>query len=348
MDTPTTDRPGPIDRAELLDALDRRVKRRDDRRDFFKLAGGFAAGAAGTLALTACGGGGSGGAGTSMSSASAQGSSSAPTDPDILNFALNLEYLEANFYHYAVFGTSIPASLMSGAGTQGEVLGGEQVAFTDPVVAAYAKEIATDEIAHVTFLRSQLGTSAVAMPQIDVSATPTSAFSMAAQAAGLVPAGTAFSPYTANGALPADISFLLGAYIFEDVGVTAYKGAAPLISNATYLGAAAGILATEAYHAGLIRSTLYSKGVANPSYNTVGATAAISKARASLDGTNGDDQGIGGADATISNIVDADSNAIAYSRTTAQVLNIVFLNPAAVTMGGFFPNGVNGNITMSG
>jgi hypothetical protein len=344
MDMPTVDNPGPIDRAELLDALDRRVKRRDDRRDFFKLAGGFAAGAAGTLALTACGGG----HGSSTSTASAQGTSSAPTDPDILNFALNLEYLEANFYHYAVYGTAIPSSLMSGTGTQGQVLGGQQVTFTDPVVAAYAKEIATDEIAHVTFLRSQLGTSAVAMPQIDVSATPTSAFSMAAQAAGLVPAGTAFSPYAANGSLPADISFLLGAYIFEDVGVTAYKGATPLISNATYLGAAAGILATEAYHAGLIRSTLYSKGVANPSYNTVGATAAISKARASLDGTNSDDQGIGGADATISNIVDADSNAIAYSRTTAQVLNIVFLNPAAVTMGGFFPNGVNGNITMSG
>jgi hypothetical protein len=107
-------------------------------------------------------------------------------------------------------------------------------------------------------------------------------------------------------------------------------------------------LATEAYHAGLIRTLLYAKGVANPSYNTAGATAAISKARASLDGTNSDDQGIGGADATISNIVDADSNAIAYTRTTAQVLNIVYLNPAAVTMGGFFPNGVNGNITMSG
>ena len=346
MDTPTTDKPGQTDRAELIDALDRRVKRRDDRRDFFKLAGGFAAGAAGTLALTACGGGGGGG-GTSTTSASAQGTSSAPTDPDILNFALNLEYLEANFYYYAVYGTSIPGNLMSGTGTQGQVLGGQQVTFTDPVVAAYAKEIATDEIAHVTFLRSQLGTSAVAMPQIDVSATPTSAFSTAAQAAGLVPAGTTFNPYAANGALSADISFLLGAYIFEDVGVTAYKGAAPLISNKTYLGAAAGILATEAYHAGLIRSTLYSKGVANPAYNTFGATSAISAARAKLDGTNSDDQGIAGANSSISNIVDADSNAIAYSRTTGQVLNIVYLNAAAVTMGGFFPNGVNGNITMS-
>ena len=323
--------------AKIIDAFERRAERRDARRDFFKLAGGFAAGVAGTAALTACGGN-----STSSSSASAQ--TTTPSDVDILNFALNLEYLESNFYSYAANGTSISASLMSGTGTQGTVIAGQKANLSTTLVQNYVSEIAKDEINHVAFLRKNLGTSAVAMPTIDVSASPTGGFSTAAQAAGLVPAGTAFNPYAS------DEAFLLGAYIFEDVGVTAYHGAATLISSKTYLDAAAGILAVEAYHAGLIRTALYALGLQNPApaIDPFAATSAISTLRAKLDGTNSDDQGIGSA--TASNIVDADSNSLAYDRTTAQVLNIVYGQPSgsAAKMGLFFPNGINGNINTSG
>ena len=323
----------------VIEAFERRAKRREERRDFFKLAGGFAAGATGALALTACGG-----SSSTSSSASAQSSSSAPSDVDILNFALNLEYLESNFYSYAANGTAISSSLMSGTGTQGTVIAGQKANLSTTLVQNYAVEIAKDEINHVTFLRQALGTSAVAMPTIDVSASATGGFSTAAQAAGLVPAGTAFNPY-AN-----DEAFLLGAYIFEDVGVTAYHGAATLISSKTYLDAAAGILAVEAYHAGLIRTALYALGLQSPApaIDPFAATSAISALRAKLDGTNNDDQGIGTA--TASNIVDADSNSLAFDRTGAQVLNIVFGQPAGSMskMGLFFPNGINGNINTSG
>lgn len=313
---------------ELLDALDARAKRREDRRAFFK--------AFGTASAMA------GGFGLVTKSAYAQ---STPSDADILNFALNLEYLEAQFYSYAANGVGLPANLLTGPGTAGAATGGRQATFTDPVVAQYAREIAADEIAHVTFLRNAIGATAVAQPAIDIGATPTGAFSTAARAAGLIGPGQSFDPYAS------DEAFLLAAFIFEDVGVTAYKGASPLLTSKVFLEAAAGILAVEAYHASIVRTSLYAKGMQMPaamigSKTIIEATESVSGARDSLDGTSDLDQGVR-AIGTSSNIVPLDENGLAYSRSAGQVLNIVYLNNTAVTGGGFFPAGVNGALRMS-
>ena len=268
----------------------------------------------------------------------AQAEAAAPDlDVAILNFALNLEYLEAEFYLKAAYGDQLNASESQGTGTLGKLTGGRQVAFANPIVRDYAYEIAADERAHVNFLRGALGSQAIARPAIDISVN---AFSTAARAAGLVGPDGAFDPYAD------DVSFLLGAYIFEDVGVTAYSGAAPFITNKTYLAAAAGILAVEAYHAGLIRTFLF----AQQSGFATKATALISALRASLSGKN-DDQGIGPAQSTLaggprtpSNIVPTDANAIAFARTPRQVANIV-LGAQGASAGLFFPNGPNGDLT---
>ena len=318
------------DQSLLIDVLQKRAKKLDDRRHFFRKSSGVAVGMAGGFVLAACGG----------RSDDAIAQTTGPTDPEILNFALNLEYLEAQFYSFAVFGTGLAANLLSGVGTQGAVTGGAKVPFTDPVVAAYAKEIAQDEIAHVAFLRTALGASAVAQPAINISGTdPNGSFSSAARAAGIIGPGETFNPY-AN-----DNNFLLGAYIFEDVGVTAYKGASPLITNKTFLEAAAGILAAEAYHSGLVRTVLYARGVATPSLRTIARQ--ISDVRDAVDGASDLDQGLEGVDASVSNIVPLDANGIAFSRSPGQVLNIVYLNRASVTQGGFLPAGVNGALRMS-
>jgi hypothetical protein len=325
---------------QLMDAFDARVERRNDRRDFFRTAfGAVAVAGAGVAAVSLTGG------------VSAQ---TGPTQVDILNFALNLEYLEAQFYLYALNGTGLAATLTaSGSGTAGgTVTGGAKVDFGgDALVGAYAKEIAADELAHVTFLRTQLGTSAVAMPNINISGAADGPFNAAATAAGLTTAGP-FNPYSSPE------NFLLGAYLFEDVGVTAYKGAIPLLSSSLYIEAAAGLLAVEAYHAAIVRSALYAKGIATPSL--IQATEAISNARDTLDGAPAlnetlgigpdDDQGvaeIATANGPASNIAPLNRNGLAYSRSTGQVLNIVYLNRAAVSAGGFFPNGVNGTIKAS-
>jgi hypothetical protein len=308
--------------SKLVEVMESRAERRSERREFFRMA---AAGiAAAPLVLTI--------GGTPLHA------QAAPSDGDILNFALNLEYLEAQFYYFAFFGEGLPQNILGGTGTQGTVRGGRKVNFTDPIVSQYAAEIAADERAHVEFLRGALGAAAVAQPAIDISSAADGAFSAAARAAGLIGPGQSFDPY-AN-----DENFLLGAFIFEDVGVTAYKGAAALINNKVFLEAAAGILAVEAYHAALIRTTLFRKGMQTPALIT--ATERISDARDSLDGSSDKDQGIAPRN-DASNIAPLDENGLAYSRTTGEVLNIVYLTAMARSQGGFFPAGVNGAIRTS-
>ena len=322
---------------QVLEILDACEARRAERRHFLRMAGGAATAVAGASMLSACGGG-DNDEFTPIVTPTPTPSPAPVTDADVLNFALNLEYLEAQFYSFAAFGTGLPAGQLTGTGTQGGVTGGRAVTFTDPLVRQYAREIANDEIAHVAFLRRNLGTAAVAQPALDIGSDPNGAFSSAARAAGLIGAGASFDPYAS------DENFLLGAFIFEDVGVTAYKGASVLITSKPFLEAAAGILAAEAYHAGLVRTVLYRKGIATPAL--IDATEAISGARDSLDGASDLDQGvrpIGSA----SNIVPADSAAVAFSRSAGQVLNIAYLNRLATDRGGFFPAGVNGTIRLS-
>ncbi len=327
------------DLAQIIDAC---AERRDARRAFLRRATAGTAAVAGASLLSGCFDDDDDKPLPTPTPSPTPSPSPTPgvTDADVLNFALNLEYLEAQFYLFAATGSGLPAAQLSGAGTAGAATGGRQVSFTDPLVANYAREIAADEAAHVAFLRTAIGTTAVAQPAIDLS--PGGAFTGAARAAGLVSGSAVFDPYAS------DENFLLAAYIFEDVGVTAYKGAAPLITNKTYLEAAAGILAAEAYHAGLVRTVLYRKGLTTPSL--IDATEAISNARDSLDGSSDLDQGVrtsgSGANLT-SNIVPTDASGVAFSRSAGQVLNIVFLNRQAVTMGGFFPQGVNGTIKTS-
>lgn len=269
-----------------------------------------------------------------------------PPDEAILNFALNLEYLEAEYYLLALTGNGLKNK--DRGDNPGRVIkpGSPQVDFSgNKLLGQYAAEIAADELHHVQFLRKALGKSAASAPAIDLK----NSFAALGNLIGV----PNFNPF-ANAT-----NFLLGAFIFEDVGVTAYHGGSPFIKNRTYLDAAAGILAVEAYHAGLLRTLL----TAQQKDKITDLVGKISNVRDQVDGdsnisadyANGqppivadDDQGIAidmvniyGSNYKATNIVPANANGLAYNRSIAQVNNVVYATPKQVSKGGFFPNGTN-------
>jgi len=126
-------------------------------------------------------------------------------DVDILNFALTLEHLEAEFYKQAL--------------SQVKGLSGEETKL--------AKELEANEAEHVGTLMGtieKLGGKVGPKPKVDF-----------------------------GGAFANRAAFLKTANTFEDLGVSAYNGAAPDIENVDVLAAAGGIVQVEARHAALIR-----------------------------------------------------------------------------------------------
>jgi hypothetical protein len=249
---------------------------------------------------------------------------SAQVDDDaIFNFALNLEYLETEYYLRGTTGEGLDAADVGA--NPGEVTGGSPVPFATEAFRQFVEEVAANELAHVRYYRESLGDMAVDRPAIDLAA----GFAAVGQAAGF---GDNFNPFSD------ELNFFLGGMLFEDVGVTGYKGAVPLIQDETKQGDIAGILAVEAYHMGMARSLLFLAG-----QTAQQAANAITLARGTLNGMPEIEQGI--AVEGQANFVPSDERGIAFTRTPEQVLQIVYLTPeTGVTSGGFFPNGVNGDL----
>lgn len=126
--------------------------------------------------------------------------SSPAQDVKVLNFALTLEYLESEFYIRAVAGGALSGELLT-----------------------FAKVVKSHEVAHVAFLKSALGSKAVAKPTFDFKGT------------------------TDDPAL-----FTATAIVLEDTGVAAYNGQGANVSKKV-LAAAASIVSVEARHAAWIR-----------------------------------------------------------------------------------------------
>ena len=263
-----------------------------NRRKFLKTLG------VATAAVTAMGG--------VTPAAEAQSSGPTATEIAVLNFALNLEYLEAEFYTYGQFGYGIETAGLKTSGVSnganpasgGTTTGGSKVMFSNSLVftAAITAEIGVDERAHVSLLQSFLGTLAIAKPNINLGAL-----------------GIGFGSQN---------EYLTLARIFEDIGVTAYGGAAYLLTTPLVIQTAARILAVEAQHVGTLHTQIARLNIPSPV----------------LDGADLVPPPTGPQYQYLS-ITPADG--LPALRSGPQVLNLAY-GGTGLTQGGFFPTGING------
>ncbi len=258
-----------------------------NRRNFLTAFAGVAAGA--TLA--------------SGRSASAQ-SATVPPIVDVLNFALNFEYLEANFYSLAATGSGLSAADMGTGAVAPQGAPGKLP--LDAVTLAIAQGLTQDERNHVELLRAaitSLGGTPIPQPLIN---------------------------YAAKGVVTTQAQFLTAARQFTALGNSAYVGSAQfLVSNPGVLTTAAQILGAEGQHLGALNYQSIVQNLVSPAIDAQDVPPSTT--------------GFFTVDPTA---------ALSPSRNTSQVLGVVYgvstattTNPTAnITVGGFFPNGVNGNI----
>jgi hypothetical protein len=235
------------------------------------------------------------------------------TEIEVLQFALNLEYLEAEFYTRVVsskgieaFGIGIDGLANSGNPTSGGTTTGplglyfNNASQFDDFSVAY--DIANDERQHVALLRSALGSQAIAKPNLNLTAL-----------------GFGFG---------SQYEFTVLARIFEDIGVSAYAGSASLLTTPSVVTTAARILATEAEHVAALRMLILLHGTATTPIDGADLIPPPSGKIQQIFSVN-------------------TNNGLVATRTPGEILYLAFGNKEGVTKGGFFPTGVNGAITTS-
>lgn len=249
-------------------------------------------------------------------------SAATPAITDVLNFALNLEYLEANLYYFCSTGNVIPPSYSGtpAAGSTFPTTALYTAVQANAQAAALAAALAQDELNHINDLRTAI------------------------TALGGTPINQPVLNYAAKGAVTTVAQFLATARQFTALGNSAYEGAAQfLVSNPAVLTTAAQILGAEGQHLGAVNYQCITQGV---------TTAFSTNPAAYIDEQDQPPNPSQFFTVALPGNAAGIPAGIPPFRTTSQDLGVVYgvstpttLNPTAgATSGGFFPSGVNGNI----
>ncbi len=302
------------------------------------------AGAAGRRALFAALAGGF--VVASMGSASAQTASGVDIDPlQVLTnmFYTSVNYSQTGFYADGGSGRKLGPDLIRPGELTGQVLtpavGARPTPFDTDYIRLRVNEVIDDSWHRLVSARRLLRAEAPGQKLVDLSpAVFTALFRMA----GAIGPADSFDPYENEG------NFVLGYFALTDFYPMALRGMASMFRNdvaRTWLGAFAGGVGNSAAN---LRALIVDMSGDRPELVTMADR--IVQWQATVTGLRGVDRRIwrdGDPRSAVANLIPVDADGLYPAMTPQQVFNILFMSSSAVTSGGFFPQGINGNIRTS-
>ncbi|XP_058077161.1 ferritin-like catalase Nec2 isoform X1 [Magnolia sinica] len=264
-----------------------------------------------------------------------------PDDVDKIQFALNLEYLEAEFFLYGALGYGLDGVAPEIAQGGPPPIGGKK-ANLDRLTHQIIEEFGYEEVGHLRAIKSTVG--GFPRPLIDISSKN---FATIFDNAFEKPLSPPFDPYISS------VNYLLASYVIPYVGLVGYVGTNPNINGYVSKRLLAGLLGVEAGQDAVIRALLYERAdeLVLPYKRTVAEfTARVSDLRNRLANCGIKDEGLfvplqlGAENKTTSNILSANADSLSYARTPAEILRTVYGTGDESKPGGFFPEGGSGSI----
>ncbi|CAN0855264.1 Ferritin-like catalase Nec2, partial [Linum grandiflorum] len=267
-----------------------------------------------------------------------------PSDVDLVEFPLNLEYLEAEFFLFGALGGGLdvyaPNLTMGGPPPLGA-----RKANLDHLTRDIIEQFAWQEVGHLRAIKSKV--KGFPRPLLDLSSA---SFAKVINSAFGRPLFPPFDPYCNS------INYLIASYLVPYVGLTGYVGANPKLQGPSSRKLVAGLLAVESGQDAVIRTMLYERSMmkVHPYDITVAEfTNKISILRNKLGNDGIKDEGLVvpvelGAEGKVrGNVLAGNEFSIGYGRTPEEILRIVYGNGNESCPGGFYPDGARGRIARS-
>ncbi|KAM4116627.1 hypothetical protein ACB094_02G065000 [Castanea mollissima] len=268
----------------------------------------------------------------------------AKADVDLLEFPLNLEFFEAEFFLYGALGyglDKVAPQLTQGGPTPI----GAKKANLDPFTRDVIEQFAYQEVGHLRAIQKVV--KGFPRPLLDLSKE---SFANVVDAAVGKKLSPPFDPYYSG------VHYLLASYLIPYVGLTGYVGTIPKLQAPSSRRLVAGLLGVESGQDAVIRAYLYEH--AHEIVEPYGISVAqfsnyFSDLRNKLGHEGVKDEGLWvriseGAEGKIKgNVLAGDADSVAYDRTAEEILRVVYGSGDEHKPGGFYPKGGNGNIARS-